>query len=204
MNKIIAAFAAALIITTAAAEYSDSVQTDLQNNLIRLHIIADSDDEDDQNVKLKVRDAVLADVRGRLSNGADRNDIINEIDNIEETALRTLAENGFEYGARAEYGRFDFPRKTYKSMTLPSGEYYGLRVVLGSGQGHNWWCVMYPPLCFSEGGEARLSKESENILKENLDENTYEVITKGEDVVVKLKVVELAQQLKNIMMDKNS
>lgn len=99
MNKIIAAFAAALIITTAAAGYSDSVQTDLQNNLIRLHIIADSDDEDDQNVKLKVRDAVLADVRGRLSNGADRNDIINEIDNIEEIALRTLAENGFEYGA---------------------------------------------------------------------------------------------------------
>lgn len=203
MNKIIAVFAAALIITTAAVSYSDNVQTDLQDNLIRLHIIADSDDEDDQNVKLKVRDAILADVGDRLSNGADRNDIINELNNIEGTALRTLAENGFEYGARAEYGRFEFPRKTYKSMTLPAGEYYGLRVVLGSGQGHNWWCVMYPPLCFSEGGEARLSSESENMLKESLDNNTYEVITNGDEVVVKLKVVELAQQLKN-MINKNS
>lgn len=203
MNKIIAAFAAALVITTAVVSYSDSVQTDLQDNLIRLHIIADSDDEDDQNVKLKVRDAILADVGDRLSNGTDRNDIINELNNIEETALRTLAENGFEYGARAEYGRFEFPRKTYKSMTLPAGEYYGLRVVLGSGQGHNWWCVMYPPLCFSEGGEARLSSESENMLKESLDNNTYDVITNGDEVVVKLKVVELAQQLKN-MINKNS
>lgn len=203
MNKIIAAFAAAMIITTAAVSYSDSVQTDLQDNLIRLHIIADSDDEDDQNVKLKVRDAILADVGDRLSNGAERNDIINELNNIEETALKTLAENGFEYGAKAEYGKFEFPRKTYKSMTLPAGEYYGLRVVLGSGQGHNWWCVMYPPLCFSEGGEARLSSESENMLKESLDDNTYDVITNGDEVMVKLKVVELAQQFKN-MMDKNS
>lgn len=202
MNKIIAAFAAALIITTAAVSYSDSVQTDLQDNLIRLHIIADSDDEDDQNVKLKVRDAVLADVRSRLSNGANRTDIINELDNIEETALRTLSENGFEYGARAEYGKFEFPRKTYKSMTLPSGEYYGLRVVLGSGQGHNWWCVMYPPLCFSEGGEASLSHQSEDLLKESLGENTYDVITSSDETVVKLKIVELAQQLKN-MTDKN-
>ena len=62
-------------------------------------------------------------------------------------------------------GKFRIP-KTYKSMILPAGEYYGVRIVLGSGEGHNWWCVMYPPLCFKEGEEVRLSKESEKILRE--------------------------------------
>lgn len=200
MNKFIAAFALALCMTVVITSYSDSVQADLQSNLIRLHIIADSDSEADQNVKIKVRDAVLKEVGNRLSSENEdecKKEIINNLDEIEEIADRVLAENGFTYRARAMYGKFSFPEKTYKSMTLPAGDYYGVRIVLGSGEGHNWWCVMYPPLCFQDGEEVTLSRESEKILRENLDADTYDIITKkNNEVVVKFKVVEIVQEIK--------
>lgn len=200
MNKMMGALALALCLCMAVTAYSDNVQNDLQDNLIRLHIIADSDSDADQTVKLKVRDAVLKSVGDRLSSG-DREEckeeIINNLGKIEEIADDVLRENGFNYTAHAEYGKFPFPEKTYKSMTLPAGEYYGVRVVLGSGGGHNWWCVMYPPLCFKEGEEVTLSRESEKILRESLDSDTYEIITqKNNEVVVKFKVVEIVQEIK--------
>ena len=89
-------------------------------------------------------------------------------------------------------------------MTLPAGEYYGIRVVLGSGEGHNWWCVMYPPLCFKEGEEVTLSRESEKILREKLDSDTYEIITqKNNEVVVKFKIVQVVQELKEKISKRN-
>ncbi len=200
MNKIIAVFLVALCMTVCVTAYSDGVQADLQNNLIRLHIIADSDDDNDQAVKLKVRDAILKNVGDRLSKtdkNECRDEIINDLSEFEDIANDVLRENGFSYTAHAEYGKFEFPEKTYKSMVLPAGEYYGVRIVLGSGEGHNWWCVMYPPLCFKEGEEVRLSKESEKILREKLDKDTYDIITKNDkEVVVKFKLVEIVQEIK--------
>lgn len=200
MNKIIGAFVIALCVSAAAVTYSDNVQANLKDNIVRLHIIADSDDDDDQEVKLKVRDAVLHAVGEKMQNESDeecRDGIINNLDEIEEIADGVLKENGFDYKSRAEYGKFAFPQKTYKSMTLPSGDYYGVRVVLGSGGGHNWWCVMYPPLCFNEGEEVALSRESEKILREKLDKDTYDIITKkNNEVIVKFKVVEIVQEIK--------
>ena len=200
MNKFIAAFALALCMTAVITSYSDSVQADLQSNLIRLHIIADSDDEADQQVKLKVRDAVLQEVGSRLSAENEdecKEEIINNLGEIEEIADRVLQESGFTYTSRVMYGKFAFPEKTYKSMTLPAGDYYGVRILLGSGEGHNWWCVMYPPLCFKEGEEVTLSLESKKILRENLDKDTYDIITKkNNEVVVKFKVVEIVQEIK--------
>ena len=200
MNKIIGAFAIALCVSTAAAAYSDNVQANLKDNIVRLHIIANSDDDDDQNVKLKVRDAVLQAVGEKMQNESDeecRDEIINNLDEIEKIADSVLEENGFDYKSHAEYGKFAFPQKTYKSMTLPAGDYYGVRIVLGSGGGHNWWCVMYPPLCFKEGEEVTLSRESEKILREKLDKDTYDIITKkNNEVVVKFKVVEIVQEIK--------
>lgn len=200
MNKIIAAFAVALCITAVITTYSDSVQADLQDNLIRLHIIADSDDDTDQQVKLEVRDAVLKNVGDKLSVSDEeecKTEIVNNLNEIEEIANNVLAEKGFDYKAHAEYGKFQFPEKTYKSMTLPAGEYYGVRIVLGSGSGHNWWCVMYPPLCFKEGEEVTLSRQSEKILREKLDSDTYDIITKkNNEVVVKFKVVEIVQEIR--------
>ena len=200
MNKIIAVFLVALCMTVCVTAYSDGVQADLQDNLIRLHIIADSDDDNDQAVKLKVRDAILKNVGDRLSKtdkNECRDEIINDLNEFEDIANDVLRENGFSYTAHAEYGKFEFPEKTYKSMVLPAGEYYGVRIVLGSGEGHNWWCVMYPPLCLN--GEAVEQKNSE-MLKNTLSDESYEIVVLSEEnnkiPEFKFKVVELLSDLK--------
>lgn len=199
MNKIIAAFAAALFMTSVVTAYSDSVVGDLQSNMIRLHIIAQSDSEEDQAVKLKVRDALLDSIGEKLSN-TDREqcarDIAENLGEIEKIADSVLFENGFSYKSKAEYGKFYFPQKNYQSVTLPAGDYYGIRITLGEGNGHNWWCVMYPPMCVKEDGSVTMSGESEKQLRETLDSETYEIITKKKEKQVKFKIVELIQQIK--------
>ena len=197
MNKLISAFTLALILTVAVTAYSDSVQEDLQTSLIRLHIIANSDSEADQAVKLKVRDAILREVGEKFKNDdieVSRNAIATNLGEIEKIAGRVLYENGFTYKAKAYYGKFPFPQKSYASLTLPAGEYFGVRVVLGSGEGHNWWCVLYPPLCFTENNDGDLSAEGEVALRENLSDETYDIITGSDkEIVVKFKLVELVQ-----------
>lgn len=200
LNGFICAFSAAIVISAAITAYSDGIQADLRNNLIRMHIIANSDGAEDQSVKLAVRDRLLEDIGKKLSSESGdecKRDIINNLGAIEDKANAVLKENGFEYGAKAVYGKFAFPKKEYKSMTLPAGEYYGVRVILGNGEGHNWWCVMYPPLCVNENGETELGAGSEKLLKESLSGEAYDVITSDKNGVrVKFKIVELAQELK--------
>ena len=135
MNKIIAVFLLALCMTICVTTYSDGVQADLQDNLIRLHISRGQHDDNDQAVKLKVRDAILKNVGDRLSKtdkNECRDEIINDLNEFEDIANDVLRENGFSYTAHAEYGKFEFPEKTYKSMVLPAGEYYGVRIVLAA------------------------------------------------------------------------
>lgn len=195
MNKLIYAFFVSLVLSVAVTAYSDGIQEDLQDNLVRLHIIANSDSGVDQTVKLRVRDAVLSQMRGETQNKS-RSEIINSLDEIEETANRVLEENCFDYTASAVYGKFYFPKKEYRGMTLPAGEYYGVRIVLGNGNGHNWWCVMYPPLCVSEN-EAGLDQQASELLQNSLNHQTYDIVTKSDKkVVVKFKTVELVQELK--------
>lgn len=195
MNKIVTVIFVALYMTVCITSYSESVQCDLQDNLIRLHIIADSDSERDQNVKLEVRDAILSNVRENIK-AKSKNDIISNLESFEKTANDVLIKNGMGYRAYAEYGKFQFPQKTYKSITLPAGEYYGIRVVLGSGGGHNWWCVMYPPLCIDKNGDAQFSGDSEEMLKKNISEDTYEIITQeNTEAVIKFKTVEIVQKI---------
>lgn len=203
MNKIIAAFAAALIMTIAVNSYSDAVQSDLQNGLIRLHIIADGDDEEAQTVKLKVRDAVLAEMSEKFACKdieMSRQTIEENLGTIEEIADRTLRENGFTYTSRVEYGKFAFPQKSYGNVTLPAGDYYGVRVILGSGGGRNWWCVMYPPMCFAENSAGEMDKESDKELRDNLCDETYDIITgSGGEIEVKFKIVELVHGVKKMI-----
>lgn len=199
MNKLIAAFTAALVFTFACSAYSEKIQEDLQSGIVRLHIIADSDSEEAQAVKLKVRDAVLTEASDKLRSeniGLCRENAAQSLDVIEDIANRTLIKNGFTYKAKAYYGKFPFPTKQYASLTLPAGEYYGVRVVLGSGSGHNWWCVMYPPLCFSESSGS-ISDDGDRYLHDNLTHEAYDIITgSGADIQVKFKLVELLQGIK--------
>ena len=187
MKKLTYLLTAALVVTLAVSVYSDSIQTDLEKNIIRLHIIANSDSEADQSVKLLVRDAVLSEVDcGALSPEEAAK-------SAAETAVRVLAENGFTYGAYGEFTEMEFPEKQYRDITLPKGRYRAVRVVLGSGSGHNWWCVLYPPVCMEDARGT--SDKARRQLRESLNEETYDLITGGRGIEIKFKSAELVKKL---------
>lgn len=167
------------IFMFTAIAYSATVANDLQNEIIRLHIIAHSNIELDQSIKLAVRDEVISAVSD--SKCSDINEFLKKAEN---TANKYLSENNIPYRAKAEYGLFQFPQKSYGNITLPAGKYNGVRLILGNGSGRNWWCIMYPPLCISGN-----KKNAEEALKSSLRNDTYEVITKKPKI--RFKIVEL-------------
>ncbi len=123
----------------------------VRNNVVRLHILADSDCEADQNVKLLVRDALLESGAEIFSGTVDVEDASGALEREKEELIRVaenvLRENGFDYGVSIKLEREYYTTRTYDTYTLPAGEYLSLKVILGKGEGHNWWCVMFPPLC---------------------------------------------------------
>ena len=190
MQRIIYSIIIALVITAGAVSLGEA-GGELQNGILRLHIVADSDSERAQEVKLKVRDAVLQNV----SLGDE-----DFLEKAEEEANRVLEENGEGYGAKAYYGKFYFPAKEYSGITLPAGDYYGVRLVLGNGAGRNWWCIMYPPMCAVSENEMELKKSSEKILQRTLSPGSYELITgSGEKIKIRFKTVEIIQAIKKLL-----
>jgi len=130
------------------------------HNLIRLHVVANSDQAKDQEVKLEVRDAIL-NASGSLFAGKTLDDAVLAVkDNLplfKRIAENVLAASGYDYPVGVEYGAFAFPERTYGPLVLPAGNYQALRVVLGTGEGANWWCILFPPLCYLDvvGGGGR-------------------------------------------------
>ena len=140
--------------------------------LIRFHVLANSDSPGDQALKLKVRDAVIKEMIPLLADVKDKNEARKKVDDnrnlIKSTAEKTISENGYSYDLKVSRGNFIFPAKTYHvkeplqkqavSLTLPAGRYEAVRVVIGSGKGANWWCVLFPPLCFVSPEENNADK----------------------------------------------
>ncbi|MEG1547973.1 MAG: stage II sporulation protein R [Clostridia bacterium] len=133
-------------------------------DVLRLHIIANSDSKEDQRVKLMVRDALLASqadhMRAVLCKADAEAMVKQDAHEIADIVESTLRSNGFEYGARLAVGDYEFPQKQYGEQIYPAGEYRALRVVLGKGQGKNWWCVMFPPLCILELPDGEIDYET--------------------------------------------
>ncbi|MFZ5827070.1 MAG: stage II sporulation protein R [Bacillota bacterium] len=127
-------------------------ETAANDELIRVHVIANSDSAEDQALKLKVRDAVLAELAPRLAGAESVTEaeavIAEALPALERVAGRVVDEQSFAYQVRAELGRFAFPGKSYGDLYLPAGEYKALRVVIGEGQGANFWCLVYPSYCY--------------------------------------------------------
>jgi len=155
--------------------------------LIRLHIVAHSDGEEDQRLKLRVRDALLARTgrdlaqQGRDVEGA-RRILSRSLKEVVDLATDQVRSQGRDYPVKAELGDFPFPERSYGSLVLPAGRYEALRVVIGEGQGSNWWCVLFPPLCVVDG----VAKETPQDKGEN----------PSQGIPVKLKVVELLESTK--------
>lgn len=192
MKKILIPVLLLTAVIISVAAYTRDVMSDLDSSLIRLHIIAESNSVYDQNIKLAVRDEILDAVQNVSARDTER-----FTRTAEAAANSYLIQHGLPYSARAEYGKFSFPRKSYKNITLPAGEYYGVRVVLGSGSGRNWWCVMYPPLCVSDDGNVYADAKTTAELKDALRSDTYELITeKNEKTEIKFRILEFINSLK--------
>lgn len=164
--------------------------TELSNKLVRFHCIANSDSNEDQSVKLKVRDAILKGLGEPLEKCKTREDSLKFLESkkqyIESIADNILKENGMNYRSKAMLGEFNFPIKSYGKITLPSGKYTALRVVLGNGDGRNWWCVMFPPLCFIDITRGLTSEETDKSLGKVLGKNEVAKITTSAKVDAKV------------------
>lgn len=133
-------------------EKEESLQSAIAQKILRFHVIANSDGDRDQEVKERVRDAIGAQMGPYLEQVENieetRQIVENHMDEIVEVAEETLLAYGYDYGATAALVHTEFPEKSYGSYTFPAGEYEALQVILGEGKGHNWWCVLYPNMCF--------------------------------------------------------
>ncbi len=156
----------------------------LESRILRLHILAAEDDTASQEIKLHVRDAVLALLREPLKNAANADEaeaaLLPLLDDIVDTANKVLAECGVSYRASAVLTTGFFPIKQYGSLLLPPGEYRALRIFLGDAKGKNWWCMLYPSLCFTEGITATIAEEEKEELRGLLSEEEFETLFSGE------------------------
>ena len=182
----------------------EAASVDYKNKLIRFHVIANSDSDEDQALKLKVRDAVIEYLQPKLSKSGsiqESEEIIkSEYNNLEKISKNIICENGYNYDVRVGIEYSNFPTKQYSNVVLPAGEYKALKIIIGSGEGKNWWCVMFPPLCFVDEQKGIIDKETDRKLKEVLSEEEYNMITqKDQDEVsrvkVKFKVIEVLQDI---------
>lgn len=199
----LAVFAISLITTGIVfATYSEGINKGLADNLIRLHVIANSDSEEDQAIKLEVRDAVIEYLKLKLKDSRDIEQtkyIINEnMKEIHDLAKKEIKEHGKDYPIQVMLGSYPFPTKLYGDITLPSGNYQALRIVIGKGEGANWWCVLFPPLCFVDATHGTVPESVKAELRNVLTEEEYSIITSvdsDEDIPIKIrfKIIEFFQ-----------
>lgn len=177
-------------------------QTQLAERVVRLHVLANSDGEEDQELKLLVRDRVLARATELLTQAGNRAEaeslLRRELPELEALAARELRANGCDYPVTAELTDTEFPTREYDGFTLPAGEYLALRVVIGEGAGRNWWCVVFPPLCTAASAEVPAAA-----LAAGLTEDQVGLITEEDrGYVLKFKTVEWWEQLRSQLAER--
>ncbi len=187
----ILAFLLFIYTTICAISYAKSVSEDLENSVFRLHVIANSDSKEDQNLKYIVRDKLLQYMNSYLSNTSTKEDAIkiaNEhLDEFKQVAINTIKEQGYSYNVNVKVGNFEFPTKTYGDISLPAGFYDALRVEIGEAKGQNWWCVMFPPLCFVDVTSGVVPEESKKELQNNLSEEEFALISDNQSSNIQFK-----------------
>ena len=195
---ILLTFLLILYIFVSAVSYTNAVCSDIQESVFRLHVIANSDSTEDQNLKYIVRDSVIDYINEISKDASSKDEVIaiakEHLTEIEEIALQTVKDNGYDYPVKVSIGNFAFPSKKYGDITLPPGYYDALKIEIGEAAGQNWWCVMFPPLCFVDVTSRVVPEESKEIMKDNLTDEEYDLISgKSADVEIKFKIVEVLQ-----------
>ena len=171
-------------------------QDELADKVVRLHVLANSDSEEDQALKLRVRDAVLEQATAILEQSADRREaesrLRGQLLELERIAAKEIAAEGYDYPVTVNLENTDFPTKEYDGFTLPAGEYLALRAIIAEGQGRNWWCVVFPPLCTAASADVPASALAAGFSEEEVSLITEE----NQGYVLKFKAVEWWETLK--------
>ena len=191
-----------ILIFTLLISYARAIGSDISNSVLRLHILANSNTNKDQQLKIAVRNRVLDETRDIFKNArsakesariAEKNSAF-----IQSIAEDEIQKHGFSYPVTVSVEKAAFPTKTYGGITLPSGKYTAVRIKIGEAAGENWWCVMYPSLCFADGVMSA-SDEAKETLEKSLSEDSYNIVTGKDDgaipVEIRFKIVEIFQNL---------
>lgn len=165
-------------ILTGYRESPEKIQENIASQVIRLHVIANSDTKRDQALKLKVRDAIINSLQNSLNNTTSvrdaRNQILSQIPAVEQKAQEMICREGFSYPVSVTLGNQYFPVKDYGDLRFPAGNYEALCVRIGAASGHNWWCVLFPSLCFVDETHAVVPADSKKKLQRSLSPEEYE------------------------------
>lgn len=183
----------ALVITVLSGFVLDNDRQELSDKIIRLHVLANSDSDEDQELKLRVRDEILDELDGILigeKSKAEAVEIISaNLDVLTETALAVIEREGFDYAVSISVGEENFPTRVYDTFSLPAGNYTSLRIEIGEAGGQNWWCVVFPPLCVSAAEEAF---DTEALT----DEEVALITEEDTGYVIKFKALEILDSVK--------
>lgn len=184
---------------------NEKVLNSVSSKLIRFHVIANSDSTEDQNLKLKVKDEVIKFMAPMLKNSnsiEQSREILKKNDSkIKEISARIIKENGYEYKVNTSLSKENFPVKTYGNITLPEGKYEAYRILIGDAKGKNWWCVMFPPLCFVDVTKGEVAdKETSAEMKKVLNDDEFNYVdNENNKVEFKFKIVEIFNNLKALI-----
>lgn len=198
-NLIMITILFVLFFIITAYSYATNISEGLAENIFRLHILANSDSEEDQNLKLKVRDAILDYMNTLTADMSDKQAVIalskEHTADFQKIAEQVIHENGYNYSVNIEIGNFYFPTKYYGNISLPAGNYDALKIDIGEAKGQNWWCSLFPPLCFVSISSGVIDEEGEEYLKETLSEEEFSIVSEASsEVEFKFKIVELMNQ----------
>ena len=193
---IILTFLLFIYTSICAISYAQNISTDIASSVFRLHVIANSDSKEDQDLKYKVRDNLLKYMNKICKDCTSKEDAISLVeknkDIFKQIALDTIRNEGFSYNVNINIGNFEFPTKNYGDISLPAGLYDALRVEIGEAKGQNWWCVMSPPLCFVDISSGVVPEESKEVLQDNLTEEEFALISdkSSDEIQFKFKLLE--------------
>jgi len=196
LNFSLLAFLLFIYIFISAKSYVSAVSANLSDAVFRLHVIANSDTNEDQTLKLKVRDSLLKYMNEICSNCSTKEEAISianlHKNDFQKIAEKAITENGYNYSVKINIDNFYFPTKNYGDISLPAGLYDALRVEIGEAKGQNWWCVMFPSLCFIDISSGIVDNEAKENLEKNLEEESYSIISdsKKSNVKFKFKIIE--------------
>ncbi|WMJ85284.1 stage II sporulation protein R [Anaerocolumna sp. MB42-C2] len=182
----------------------DNLQKGIASEIIRFHVIGNSDSAEDQALKLVIKGALTDALRPKLEHVKNINEarsiLNNNLDEMETVANRIIKENGYDYTAKATIEKGYFPLKVYGDLSLPPGEYEAVRVELGAAAGQNWWCIMFPPLCFVDSTYSVVPKSSKEELKYLLTDEEYKAVFSNRDTKIKVKF-KILSMIKDAMKD---